>query len=140
MSVEVLDGATIRDFVEDEQAFNGFVDDHFATLDVDHDGLLTYGEMMKELMSLRVLETHFGIDVVGTNPDEIALIYRSLFLQFDHDCNGCVDIQEFRAETKKMMLAMANGMGFLPVQMVLEEDSVLKKAVERESAKVSASN
>lgn len=38
-----------------------------------------------------------------------------------------------------MMLAMASGMGFLPVQMVLEEDSFLKKAVEWESAKLVAS-
>jgi hypothetical protein len=27
---------------------------------------------------------------------------------------------------------MADGMGFLPIQMVLEEDSILKLAVERE--------
>ncbi|KAJ8642523.1 hypothetical protein MRB53_004275 [Persea americana] len=138
MSVEVLDGATIRNFVEDEQAFNGLIDGRFVTLDADHDGLLSYSEMMKELMSLRVLETHFGFDVVETNPDEIALIYHSLFLQFDHDRSGYVDKEEFRAETKKMMLAMANGLGFLPVQMVLEEDSLLKKAVERESAMVTA--
>ncbi|RWR71858.1 hypothetical protein CKAN_00004200 [Cinnamomum micranthum f. kanehirae] len=107
MSVEVLDGSTIREFIEDDQAFNGWIDDRFANLDIDHDGFLSYGEMMKELKSLRVLETHFGVDVV-------------------------------QAETKQMMLAMANGLGFLPVQMVLEEDSLLKKAVERELAKVTA--
>jgi hypothetical protein len=32
------------------------------------------------------------------------------------------------------MLAIANGLGFLPVQMVLEEGSFLKLAVEREMA------
>ncbi|XP_058079406.1 uncharacterized protein LOC131227635 [Magnolia sinica] len=138
MSVEVLDGATIRAFVEDELAFNVSVNNHFASLDIDHDGLLSYTEMMKELKSLRVLETHFGIDFVESSPDEIALLYRSLFLQFDHDHNGTVDLEEFRAETKEMMLAMANGLGFLPVQMVLEEDSFLKKAVERESNMVAA--
>ncbi|XP_058079385.1 uncharacterized protein LOC131227670 [Magnolia sinica] len=138
MSVELLDGATIRAFVEDEQAFNVSVDDRFRSLDTDHDDLLSYTEMMEELKSLRVLETHFGIDVVESNPDEIALIYRSLFIQFDHDRNGSVDLEEFRAETKKMMLAMANGLGFLPVQMVLEEDSFFKKAVERESSVLSA--
>ncbi|KAL3572977.1 hypothetical protein D5086_026881 [Populus alba] len=63
----------------------------------------------------------------------------SLFVQFDHDLNGTVDLEEFKAETKQMMLAMASGMGFLPVQMVLEEDSFLKKAVEWESAKLVAS-
>ncbi|XP_077234549.1 uncharacterized protein LOC143876739 [Tasmannia lanceolata] len=135
MSVEVLDGTTIREFVEDELAFNGSVGDLFACLDTDKDGLLSYVEMMKELRSLRVLETHFGVDVVDSNP---SLVYDSLFLQFDHDCNGVVDMEEFRAETKQMMLAMANGLGFLPVQMVLEEGSFLKKAVERELSKVNA--
>ncbi|KAL5993258.1 hypothetical protein ACLOJK_014181 [Asimina triloba] len=132
MSVEVLDGATIRAFVEDELAFNVWVDDRFASLDVDNDGLLSYAEMMKELERLRVRETHFGIDDRESSPEEIAVIHRSLFVKFDHDRNGAVDLEEFRAETKEMMLAMANGLGFLPVQMVLEEDSFLKKAVELE--------
>ena len=74
-----------------------------------------------------------------TDPDELVQVYDSLFVQFDHDLNGTVDLEEFKAETKQMMLAMASGMGFLPVQMVLEEDSFLKKAVEWESAKLVAS-
>lgn len=55
---------------------------------------------------------------------------------FDRDSNGSVDLEEFKAETKRMMLGMASGLGFLPVQMVLEDDSLLKKAVEREMTKV----
>lgn len=132
MSVEVLDATTIFNFVEDEEAFNVSICDHFANLDTDHDGLLSYAEMLKELQSLRVFETHFGIDV-KPDPGELAHVYDSLFMQFDHDSNGTVDLEEFKGETKQMMLAMANGMGFLPVQMVLEEDSFLKKAVDRES-------
>ncbi|KAI5340197.1 hypothetical protein L3X38_019471 [Prunus dulcis] len=135
MSVEVLDGATIINFVEDEEAFNLAVHHRFGNLDTNHDGLLCYAEMLKELQSLRVFETHYGIDV-KPDPEEIARVYDSLFVQFDHDSNGAVDLEEFKAETKRMMLAMANGMGFLPVQMVLEEDSFLKKAVERESTKI----
>ncbi|RVW61609.1 hypothetical protein CK203_065395 [Vitis vinifera] len=46
MSVEVLDGATIVSFVEDEEAFN----------------------------------------------DELAHVYDSLFVKFDHDANGAVDL------------------------------------------------
>ncbi|KAA8524784.1 hypothetical protein F0562_011207 [Nyssa sinensis] len=130
MSVEVLDSTTIVSFVEDEEAFNGSIHDRFARLDTDRDGFLSYAELLKELQSLRVFETHFGIDV-KTEPDELARVYGSLFVQFDHDSNGAVDLEEFKAETKQMMLAMANGLGCLPVQMVLEEDSFLKKAVER---------
>ena len=137
MSVEILDGATIMDFLEDEEAFSVLVGNRFANLDTDHDGLLSYAEMLKELQSLRVLETHFGVDV-EPDPDELSRVYESLFIQFDHNLNGTVDLEEFKKETKQMMLAMAEGMGFLPVQMVLEEDSILKKAVERESNKVPA--
>ncbi|KAJ6686838.1 CALCIUM-BINDING EF-HAND FAMILY PROTEIN-LIKE [Salix purpurea] len=137
MSVEILDGATIVNFMEDEEAFNVHIWDRFAHLDSDHDGRLSYGEMLKELQCLRVFETHFGVDV-ETDPDELVRVYDSLFAQFDHDLNGTVDLEEFKSETKQMMLAMANGMGFLPVQMVLEEDSFLKKAAEWESGKLVA--
>ncbi|XP_062150469.1 uncharacterized protein LOC133859160 [Alnus glutinosa] len=136
MSVEVLDAATIFNFVEDEEAFNVSISDRFARLDTDQNGLLSYVEMLKELQSLRIFETHFGIDV-KPDPDELArCVYDSLFMQFDHDSNGAIDLEEFKEETKKMMLAMANNIGFLPIQMALEEDSFLKKAVERESTKV----
>ncbi|OMP03160.1 Calcium-binding EF-hand [Corchorus capsularis] len=134
MSVEVLDSATIFKFIEDEEAFNVSIRDHFALLDTDNDGILSYAEMLKELQSLRVFETHFGVDV-KTDPNEVAHVYDSLFGQFDRNSNGTVDLEEFKAETKQMMVAMANGMGFLPVQMVLEEGSFLKRAVDWESSK-----
>ncbi|XP_028799926.1 uncharacterized protein LOC114755226 [Neltuma alba] len=132
MSVEILDGATIVSFVEDEEAFDISVGDLFGQLDTDKDGLLSYGEMLNELKRLRVFETHFGIDV-KTEEDEAARVYDSLFVQFDHDLNGRVDLREFKEETKKMMIAMANGIGFVPLQMALEADSLLLKAVQRES-------
>ncbi|KAH7533417.1 uncharacterized protein LOC107417395 [Ziziphus jujuba] len=131
MSVEVLDGATILNFVQDKEAFHVLVCDRFAHLDTNHDGLLSYAEMLKELQCLRVFETHFGIDV-KPEPSELARVYESLFDQFDHDSNGTVDLEEFEAETERMLVAVATGLGFLPVQMVLEEDSFLKKAVDRE--------
>ncbi|XP_073118234.1 uncharacterized protein [Elaeis guineensis] len=138
MSVEILDGATLREFVEDEGAFNGSVEDRFASLDTDRDGRLSYAEMARELMSLRVVETHFGMDEVKLSTDELVRLYRGLFARFDHDGNGTIDLEEFRSEMREMMLAVANGLGFLPVQMVVEEGSFLKKAVERESTKFAA--
>ena len=131
MSVEVLDSTTIINFLEDKEAFSVSVRHRFAQLDTDQDGLLCYAEMLRELQSLRVLETHFGIDV-KTDPDEVSEVYSSLFAHFDHDSDGAVGLEEYMEETKKMMLGMASGMGLLPVQMILEEDSLLMKAVERE--------
>ena len=138
MSVELLDGAIILGVVEDDEAFNGSVQDRFANLDTNHDGLLSYSEMLKELKSLRMIETHFGIDV-KTDPEELSQVYDSLFVQFDRDSNGTVDLEEFKAETKRMMLDMANDLGFLPVQMILDEDSFLKKAVDRDLMKMQSS-
>ncbi|XP_022969296.1 uncharacterized protein LOC111468345 [Cucurbita maxima] len=135
MSVEILDSATIVSFVEDEEAFRATITEHFRELDVDRDGVLSYGEMLRELQSLRVLETHFGVDV-KPDPEELSSVYASLFSQFDRDCNGKIDLGEFMAETRKMMLGMANGIGLSPVRMVLEENSFLKKAVDRESTKL----
>ncbi|KAK4733253.1 hypothetical protein R3W88_007514 [Solanum pinnatisectum] len=131
MSVEVLDGATILSFVEDEEAFSEFIVENFNNLDKDHDGILSYSEMLKELQGLRVFDTHFGIDV-KIDPNEVSRVYSSIFVQFDHDSNGSVDLEEFKQEMREMMVAMANGLGFLPIQMVLEENSFLKKAVDRE--------
>ncbi|KAD6455189.1 hypothetical protein E3N88_09895 [Mikania micrantha] len=130
MSVELLDGEIILGFIGDDEAFNGSVEDRFAYLDTNHDGLLSYSKMLKELQSLRMIETHFGIDV-KSDPKEIAHVYDSLFVQFDRDSNGVVDLEEFKAETKRMMAAMANDLGFLPVQMILNKDSFLKKAIDR---------
>ncbi|CAM0951962.1 unnamed protein product [Alopecurus aequalis] len=135
MSVEILDGKTIQSFVEDEGAFNSSVDGRFAALDANHDGLLSYSEMAQELMSLRVLEKHFGVDESTMSRDELVQLYHGLFARFDRDGNGKVDLEEFRAEMKEVMLAVANGLGFLPVQMVVEEGSFLKMAVDRELAK-----
>ncbi|CAK9316168.1 unnamed protein product [Citrullus colocynthis] len=137
MSVEILDSTTIVNFVEDEAAFSAYIRDRFNYLDTNHDGLLSYNELLQELQSLRVFETDFGIDE-KPDPDELSSVYSSLFLQFDRDLDGTVNLDEYKTETKRMMLAMANGIGFLPVQMVLEEGSFLMKAVERETAIMAA--
>ncbi|XP_078443685.1 uncharacterized protein LOC144713076 [Wolffia australiana] len=134
MSVELVDGTTIRDFVEDETSFNDSVEGRFAALDVNRDGVLSYGEMTQELASLRLLETHFGLDEEKTEAEEE--LHGLVFAKFDRDGSGAVDLEEYRAETREMLLAVAKGLGFLPVQMVLDEGSLLKMAADRESSKL----
>ncbi|BAF24083.1 uncharacterized protein [Oryza sativa Japonica Group] len=133
MSVEIVDGSTVRSFVDDEAAFNASVDGRFAALDADRDGVLSYADMSGELMALRVLDTHFGVDDGHGGADDG--LYRGLFARFDRDGDGKVGLHEFRAEMKEVMLVVANGLGFLPVQMVVEDGSFLKVAVDRELAK-----
>ena len=133
MSVEIVDGSTVRSFVDDEAAFNASVDGRFAALDADRDGVRSYADMSGELMALRVLDTHFGVDDGHGGADDG--LYRGLFARFDRDGDGKVGLHEFRAEMKEVMLVVANGLGFLPVQMVVEDGSFLKVAVDRELAK-----
>ena len=66
----MLDGATIRDFIEDKDT-NRSINDRFTSFDTNHDGRLSYTKIAKELKSLRVLETHFGVDEVKMTSNEL---------------------------------------------------------------------
>ncbi|KAJ4747485.1 Calcium-binding EF-hand family protein [Rhynchospora pubera] len=97
MSVELLDDTTILRFIEDKLAFNTLTDAWFSSLDSNSDVRLTYAEMAKELMSLRVLDSHFGaMDEPSLSNDEAAQLFQGLFEQFDKDGDGVVDLEEFR--------------------------------------------
>ncbi|KAK4254113.1 hypothetical protein QN277_009540 [Acacia crassicarpa] len=132
MSVEIVDAATILNFLEDDEVFDASVRDMFGVLDKDKNGFLSYNEMVNEFKRLRLFEADFGIDM-KTEADEVARVYDSLFLQFDHDMDGKINLREFKEETKKMMIAIADGIGFLPLQMILEPDSLILKAIQREN-------
>ncbi|MBA0721789.1 hypothetical protein Golax_009293 [Gossypium laxum] len=137
MGVVIIDGSTVRAFVTDDQQFTKSVDERFAALDLNNDGVLSRSELRKAFESLRLLESHFGVDV-ATRPDELTQLYNSIFERFDCDGSGTVDLQEFRSEMKKILLAIADGLGSCPIQMVLEDDdqSFLKKAADLEAAKL----
>ncbi|MBA0865398.1 hypothetical protein Goshw_011789 [Gossypium schwendimanii] len=137
MGVVIIDGSTVRAFVTDDQQFTKSVDERFAALDLNNDGVLSRSELRKAFESLRLLESHFGVDV-ATPPDELTQLYNSIFERFDCDGSGTVDLQEFRSEMKKILLAVADGLGSCPIQMVLEDDdqSFLKKAADLEAAKL----
>ncbi|KAG9455153.1 hypothetical protein H6P81_008057 [Aristolochia fimbriata] len=120
----MLDGSTIRKFVDNERLFHQFVDDRFNRLDTNRDGLLSYSEMMKELQCLGGLQ---GMDSDMDNIHGTGTEDQEIFV-------GMVNLEEFRAETKRMMLAMASGLGALPVQVVLGENSFMKIALECESS------
>jgi len=134
MSIVVLDGSTVREFVEDKEAFNKTMDEKFVELDANKDGVLCRSELRKALESLRLMESEMGMEVSST-PQELNALYDSVFDGFDTDHNNNVDLNEFRSEMKNIMLAIADGLGAAPIQLLLEEGSLLKDAVEFESAK-----
>ncbi|PIN10357.1 hypothetical protein CDL12_17047 [Handroanthus impetiginosus] len=138
MGVVIIDGSTVRSFVNDEAQFQKSVDEAFAGLDVNKDGVLSRSELRRAFETLRLIETHFGVDV-ATPPEELTKLYDSIFEKFDCDNSGTVDQMEFRNELKNILLAIADGLGSNPIQMALEDDdkSFLKKAADLEASKVS---
>ena len=139
MGVVIIDGTTVRDFVNNEEEFNKRVDSQFASLDLNKDGVLSRSELRAAFQSMRLIETHFGLDVT-TPIDELARLYDSIFDSFDCDRSGAVDPAEFRAEMRNILLAIADGLGSSPIQMVLEDDdpSFLKQAADLEASKLAS--
>ncbi|KAF6176380.1 hypothetical protein GIB67_041227 [Kingdonia uniflora] len=137
MGVVILDGTTVRSFVNDELNFNNSINSRFDSLDLNNDGLLSRSELRKAFESLRLIETHFGADVI-TKPEQLTKLYDSIFEKFDCDHSGSVDREEFRSEMKKMMLGIADGLGSSPIQMVIDDDdqSFIKEAVDLEESKL----
>eukprot|EP00252_Welwitschia_mirabilis_P018428 TRINITY_DN40975_c0_g1_i1.p1 TRINITY_DN40975_c0_g1~~TRINITY_DN40975_c0_g1_i1.p1 ORF type:complete len:139 (-),score=21.24 TRINITY_DN40975_c0_g1_i1:318-734(-) len=129
MSVVILDGGNVRDFLADEEAFNKTIQQKFKELDVNADGVLSRSELRKALASLRLLESHMGADVAQL-PERLNALYDSIFEGFDTDHNNKVDFDEFRAEMKNILNAIADGLGAAPIQLLLDDDSLLKDAAE----------
>ncbi|KAJ8573520.1 hypothetical protein K7X08_010031 [Anisodus acutangulus] len=139
MGVVIIDGSTIRDFINDEAAFTKAIDKGFTDLDLNNDGVLSRSELRKAFESLRLIESHFGVDVAAT-PEELTNLYDSIFDKFDCDHNGTVDREEFGNEMRKMMLAIADGLGSSPIQMALDDSdqSLIKQAADLEASKFPA--
>ncbi|KAF4390898.1 hypothetical protein CsatB_014810 [Cannabis sativa] len=137
MGVVIIDGSTVRDFVSDEPEFNKSVDEQFVSLDLNKDGVLSRTELRKAFQTMRLIESHFGIDV-ATTAEQLSQLYDSIFDKFDCDRSGTVDREEFRSEMKKILLAIADGLGSSPIQMVLEDDdpTFLKQAADLEASKL----
>ncbi|XP_065870749.1 uncharacterized protein [Euphorbia lathyris] len=137
MGVVVIDGSTVRDFVNDETHFNKSVDESFTRLDLNNDGVLSRTELRKAFESFRLIESHFGIDV-ATTPDQLTQLYDSIFEKFDCDKSGTIDADEFKGEIKNILMAIADGLGSSPIQMILEDNShsFLRQAADLEASKL----
>eukprot|EP00249_Psilotum_nudum_P035964 c6041_g1_i1 orf=171-578(+) len=134
MAVVVIDGSTVRDFVQDEEAFNKAMDQRFQEVDVNHDNVLSRSELRTAFESMRLIESHLGMPAKKTK-DELNALYDSVFEKFDTDQNGKIDPLEFRDQMRAILLAVADGLGAAPLYLVMEEGSFLQDAVDHEASR-----
>ncbi|GFY94792.1 hypothetical protein Acr_10g0001770 [Actinidia rufa] len=129
MSVACLDGPILIKFVEDSKVFDKCVDEKFDMLDADCDGALSRSDL--QVRPGRFSSMEFELQ----SKEEITNLYDTLFETFDTDRNGKIDRNEFRSLMEEIVLAKARGIGQSPVLVILQEDSLLMRAVEHDLSK-----
>lgn len=126
MSVLLLNDQTILGFINDKEAFGGCAGERFHELDVDGDGLISREELRWGFGSGIALDAE-GDAEEGTNGP-----FDAAFDRCDGDKDGALGPGEFRGLVEEIMRALAQGIGRVPVSMVLQEGSLFVKAVEHE--------
>ncbi|KAH7424947.1 hypothetical protein KP509_11G032800 [Ceratopteris richardii] len=137
MPVVVIDRSTVLDFVQDAESFDKAMERKFYSIDVNHDGSLSRAEVRAAFECVHVLECTLGMPD-AKSPRQLNKIYDSIFERFDTDHNGVVDMEEFRAQMRDILLAVAHGLGSAPLQIATEEDGFLQDAANHELEKNSA--
>ncbi|KAI3995571.1 hypothetical protein MKX01_023316 [Papaver californicum] len=120
MSVAILNGVTVKAFVEDEEAFKKCTNEYFKDLDVNGDGVLSRSEFRKGF-SVGNMYSEFTLLAVGNDAgntkEEMSSLYDIVFDKFDSHHSGTVDLEEFRSEMKESILAVARGIGNSPIKL-----------------------
>ncbi|KAH7424951.1 hypothetical protein KP509_11G033200 [Ceratopteris richardii] len=128
MPVAIIDGCTVREFVEDTDAFEKAMKQRFNNLDSDRDGTLSRSDVRAAFECVRFLGC--ALDMLDPNtPDQIDQLHDRVFCKFDTDHNGVVDIMEFQAQMRDILLAMADGLGAAPLQVVIDAGGLLEDAL-----------
>ncbi|KAL8514088.1 hypothetical protein ACS0TY_013269 [Phlomoides rotata] len=64
MGVVIIDGSTVRSFVNDDAQFQKSIDEAFKSLDLNKDGVLSRLELRRAFESLRLIDTDFGKEIL----------------------------------------------------------------------------
>ncbi|KDP23632.1 hypothetical protein JCGZ_23465 [Jatropha curcas] len=128
MSLAIINGLTLIEFMKDGNAFEICVKEYFEMLDVNGDGAISRDELYEGFYKLISVESESGAKQERND------LYDAIFERFDEDKNGSIDPQEFKSLMAEIMFAMARGIGNSPVLMALDTKSLLMKAAEHEHA------
>ncbi|KAG7947089.1 hypothetical protein I3843_14G076400 [Carya illinoinensis] len=114
------------DFMNDKTQFKKSVYESFAALDLNKDDILSCMKLHNAFKTMRLIETHFGIDET-TTLEPLTKLYDSIFEKFDCDGRGTVDLED--------------GLGLSPIYMALEDGdkhSLLTRDANLEASKLSS--
>ncbi|KGN66803.1 uncharacterized protein LOC101222885 [Cucumis sativus] len=126
MSVAFLNDTTVTNFINDTKIFDDCVKESFKKLDTDNDGFLNMNE-------LRVGFRSHPLEFELMDPvDDLSEV---VCHKFQVEKSGGIDEEEFKSVIRDILLAMAQGIGNFPLQVALQQDSFLMKAVELEKAR-----
>ncbi|KAE8684172.1 Kinase, putative isoform 1 [Hibiscus syriacus] len=128
MSVAVLDSNTVIKFIEAKEAFEKCVEKYFKLVDSNGDGVICREDFREGSCWL------FTVELKSATKEDVDEFHRMIFDKFDKDHNEKLDFREFKSLVEEIMLAMARGMGSLPVIVALDQDSLLRMAVQHEIA------
>lgn len=126
----MIDGPMITRFAGDAIAFNKVSDDRFNILDTDCDGILSRNDLNGHF------DWQLALDHDQQSNDEDEKGMEDMFDRFDVDKSGGIDRMEFRRMMMELMMAVVRGIGDTPVSVMVDEDSLVKKAYDHELTRI----
>ncbi|KAK8625139.1 hypothetical protein V6N13_090017 [Hibiscus sabdariffa] len=120
---QVLDGSSIVELVENEEAFSSFVDNKFKELDKDNDGQLSVKELKPAVADIGAA---LGLPAQGSSPVSDH-IYSEVLNEFTHGQQEKVSKTEFKEVLSDILLGMAAGLKRDPVVILrIEGEDLLE--------------
>ena len=116
----------MREFVEDGEAFSTAMGRRFRRADVDNDYLLSRSELLTVFQ-----HAHISLNSSSTSRlnDGNGLSYESDFGPFNFDKSGFIELEEFCVQMRAIFLAIADGLGFVPIEVISLDDGLLHDVV-----------
>lgn len=129
----MMDGKSLKQFVENDAEWAKFVDERFAKLDKSHKGKLTHTEMEPAISGVGKA---LGMPPMGTDP-ETDHIYTEMFSEFGPKGEG-VTKEKFSSVMRDILLGLGDGLEREPVSISPLDGSSLEKWVRGPESEVEA--